>query len=902
MEIDPIDSDTDSKFSLSLLDDFHELDQFQDSEKHENLFNREIKIEKNYDDDEDFENANDCKNNKVIIKTEYDSDHENDKEHYDDVDDDNDNNVNDDNETTQTEDPLASSCQEEIDDEEEAKPSSSSSSNSNRAINSLSLTNQILFDGKYYTLKSKNAQFLVGACKLCQPNHIVRGSTFSSSNFRRHLKRYHGDWVVDELNEHILSERSRLDESYSPKKGNSILKEILEHKVTKKRSLPSSNSNNNPLTKGLTLTYQVLFDGHFYLLKYVSDKLLVANCLLCVPNRVVRGNFNSSSNFRAHLRRNHGEWTMDELNRRYCLKRTEMPEKHSNRRRLLYSPNEKPKIEKGTPTPPELIKTLIPIKISTSATSTSAEVATSSIKQVKTFNGKVLNYFLKSFVPLSAVESPEFWTMFDSEMPLISEEELIKQIKSKSMILKSKIISLLESVNYACTTIDSWSSKSHNYLAITCHWIDAVNLKRRSMALACKRFDNFISQNHAEAIFQATLSRYNLPMNKIVSNVTKNCYNFSQTFNDLNINTTFKPDVINENHSVPFQIKELLPYICYTNTLSIIATIDIPHVINSDRKLKLINDSTMKKVFQFLSLASSHPTLSPMMVDLKKPNVSKWNSIYNSIDYVLNFGKKYKFTELFQLIKCEPFTINEVKYLREYVKCLHPLAMAFERLQCEEGTYQGFILPTLLEMRKKCEKLLECNDIVMCKPILKTIILAKTKFQEFSKQSRHYLPAAFASLSHPFFKEKWLSYIDKTKRDKMRTLFIEAVKKENSKSSNVAAAGNSNQQVDNKNEQKIDDFYFGDESPENNAKECVSVELEALRYLGDERRELKMLDDYPAVKRVFLKHNTALSSSEPVEILFPFETRHHIARFGYLADEFFEERVLLSVNKNEFVL
>ncbi|XP_055836672.1 uncharacterized protein LOC129905263 [Episyrphus balteatus] len=678
------------------------------------------------------------------------------------------------------------------------------------------------------------------------------------------------------------------------------LKMLNDTKMLNETKSPLPKYSNDRMMKFLSLDNQILFDGKYFELLSNLHQHKIVICQLCQPCKELRGN--SSTHFRRHVKMRHGKAALTELNEYILLQKGRLRKnKHEIQMDLLSSTTSTSSTTTRRESTP------------TRTTTTSSEstilpkipkLDEESVEDKQTqFNTNVLNYFLRTLTPLNEVESSEFLALFDcstnARITRITQEELIKQIEMNFKTFRSKITAILENVDFVCITIDLWSSKFNHYFTITCHWLDAINFKRKSVALACKRFDDFSIKSSADIILKETLNNYNLPMDKIVSSISNNCYNFSQIFKDLNINTKVKGDTINENHTVPFQeeIKEFLPHTCNTSTLSSIVTIDIPNVINSDSSLKSIHELTLKKVFSFLSLASTHAEVSTILADLKNPDVSKWSSIYDSISSVLNLEEKSSFVELFEMVKLEPFSDEEVKYLREYVKCFKPLAMAFKRLECEQSTYQGFILPVLLEMRKECEKILESNEISVCRPILETIVgKSVTRFDKYFKPTPQLERLTIASISHPYFKEEWLSAIDQLEKNEGRTLFVNAVKFENSKS-NKKEANEVNQETE-KCREEIDDFYFGDDDPKHN-KSQLSVEIEALRYLSDERKDLKMLDDYPAVKQVFLKYNTALSSSEPFEKLFPYETRQYIARYENLEEELFEERVLLSVNKDE---
>jgi len=102
-----------------------------------------------------------------------------------------------------------------------------------------------------------------------------------------------------------------------------------------------------------------------------------------------------------------------------------------------------------------------------------------------------------------------------------------------------------------------------------------------------------------------------------------------------------------------------------------------------------------------------------------------------------------------------------------------------------------------------------------------------------------------------------------------------------------------------------EDDYFDDSDDENqnaapqNSTDIVS--LEVLTYLNYNDTSLQMLHRYPIMKKVFLKYNTALISSAPVERLFSFGSIILQGRRGSLTDRNFEKLLLLkamsSMNK-----
>jgi len=89
-------------------------------------------------------------------------------------------------------------------------------------------------------------------------------------------------------------------------------------------------------------------------------------------------------------------------------------------------------------------------------------------------------------------------------------------------------------------------------------------------------------------------------------------------------------------------------------------------------------------------------------------------------------------------------------------------------------------------------------------------------------------------------------------------------------------------------ESQSDDFYrFTSASASGSAPSDAKVA--GIQYLCDPSTDFKQLSFYPAMSRVFLKYNTTIPSSAPVERLFSAAGQIMLPRRNRLGDDTFEK-------------
>jgi len=93
------------------------------------------------------------------------------------------------------------------------------------------------------------------------------------------------------------------------------------------------------------------------------------------------------------------------------------------------------------------------------------------------------------------------------------------------------------------------------------------------------------------------------------------------------------------------------------------------------------------------------------------------------------------------------------------------------------------------------------------------------------------------------------------------------------------------------------DFYeYGSDSDvDQQTMGTAAAEMES--YLADKSTDLHCLKKFPIMKKLFVRYNTGLPSSAPVERLFSLGSQIMIARRNRLSDVHFEMLLLLRANK-----
>ena len=95
-------------------------------------------------------------------------------------------------------------------------------------------------------------------------------------------------------------------------------------------------------------------------------------------------------------------------------------------------------------------------------------------------------------------------------------------------------------------------------------------------------------------------------------------------------------------------------------------------------------------------------------------------------------------------------------------------------------------------------------------------------------------------------------------------------------------------------ETNSDEFYVIDDNGPSTSKSTVEIEI--LNYINSKNTNLDMLNNYHIIKMLFIKYNSILPSSAPVERMFSIATNINKPKRNKLNDTNFELLVLLKEN------
>lgn len=654
-----------------------------------------------------------------------------------------------------------------------------------------------------------------------------------------------------------------------------------------------------------------LFDGTFFIPENIRQKVIIAKCALCIPNTIlIRGPTNSTSNFLKHLKKKH-PGTVDKYNKNKAAAKNLTTTTIGTTTGQLPSP-------------------LIQSRITQSF---------SKKPNQSLFDVKLIRFVAETMSPISIIEHDSFKNLFtDFKVHIMTRKTFVKKIKHLYETKIDQIKSDLNKCDFVCTTADIWSARKRSFLGITCHWIEKETFQRKSAALACERFSDAHTFDRIAEKLHDVFTKFNLDVTKNVATVIDNGSNFVKSFKEFGIKTSIfdSVDPVREVEShdedvifVPLAEENTtaddysensdlnLPrhLSCASHTFNLLATTDVNFVINSSAIMRSRHTNILHKfsdLWKYASKPKSAEVLENVLGhSLIYPTVTRWNSFYDSISQILSISKENMNKLSDELQIKEPLKDADTGYLQEYCAILKPVAETVDFLQDESNTYFGYLIPSITSLQLKLQKVktnitLSRSASFILDHLIDRLNERFHQYLDFSEiESKE---AIIAAVTCPNVKFKWLtesvSSEFKINLESVKQAVIHAgVEFElQFKGSEDAKSPQELERTGN-----ISFFEFESETPENersstsetkDLKEKITrrVQLHLLQYLEDKRTTLPMLNDYPEIKTLFLRYNTIIPSSAPVERLFSFEGMINSPKRQQLSDELFQILVLLKAN------
>ncbi|KAI9554978.1 hypothetical protein GHT06_020267 [Daphnia sinensis] len=305
---------------------------------------------------------------------------------------------------------------------------------------------------------------------------------------------------------------------------------------------------------------------------------------------------------------------------------------------------------------------------------------------------------------------------------------------------------------------------------------------------------------------------------------------------------------------------------CASHTLNLIASVDID-LANFDHKTFPKRNALRQALSKMTalwnkigrSISAAEKCKEGFGIVLQTPKCpARWNSLYDSLS---SFLKNYKSLDVAHII----FRSLSIPYLH----CVKPLAAILDIFQGEKGCFLGIgiVLPLLTKLKKQLNQRMFPNLGPIRDKILSRV---QDRFGHLFIDENYLI----AACTHPFFKTNWIE--DSTKKEhvitKLKLLLSDAESPLSEKSAS-----------------STEDFL----SFATNNSTIKPNEVDY--FLADKDVSMEMLNRYPQIKSIFIKHNTAIPTSAPVERLFSQAALVLTVRRNKLSGSFLEILILFTI-------
>ncbi|KAK9534995.1 hypothetical protein VZT92_007403 [Zoarces viviparus] len=528
-----------------------------------------------------------------------------------------------------------------------------------------------------------------------------------------------------------------------------------------------------------------------------------------------------------------------------------------------------------------------------------AEIIAKCMTQAK-IDELIFNFIVEDCQSFYVLEQPGFRKLVSGltgGLKSMNRVTLFTKVDQGFSRMREELMAKLSSILYVCTTADIWTANNRSFFGMTCQWIDRHSLERKSAALGFARLQGRITHDTIAGRIHDIHVAYNIE-SKVQTTVTDNGSPFVSVFKEFALDSPERDDDIGfyENVSAVLEGEPeqdmllFLPTVqrCASHTLELIVTEDFWQAVSQGPMCQL-HYSTMAKVYSLWSKChhlqvgmDAAEAIGKMA--LVVPAVIRWNVEYCAVQKIVSLTEQ-ELTELGARLEVPRLQPEEMAFLKEYVTVFHPLAFALELFQAEQKCYLGLVIPTVLSLKNKLSE--QKDSANYFGDVIAAIVVAiDARFLELFASTE----AKIATATTPQFRLWWMAASD---REEMCSLLATEASQIDP---GVMIEANTTRSVSTI-ESEDDFFSYGSVKPAIQIQQRGVME-EIRKYVEGTGKSLECLQDFPRMKQLFLKYNTTLPSTAPIQRLFSQKGNLVTSQRNFLTDDYFERIQLLRYNSH----
>lgn len=537
-----------------------------------------------------------------------------------------------------------------------------------------------------------------------------------------------------------------------------------------------------------------------------------------------------------------------------------------------------------------------------------------------------------------------------------SKYKFTSQLESKFTTVKKTLREIICKERYVCITTDVWSSRAQSYLGVTIHLLN-TSFQRESYLLAFKELKNRQTYKELAEALNEVFEDYGIKIAQITNIVTDGGGSFCKMFKeygslpdatfennefdeessddnvDLDVIRPFMQDINGElfaseliDFDAPNKEKqktndELTNYLngnvqinppriempkqrrCVSHLLNLLSK-DFYKKLTGVAKLGLV--AVLSKLHSLWVLTHKNSRAKTICIDtlgkcLLVPCETRWNSQFDAVKRCLEPEIQPKLNKLIEALKkaeiepaknMELMDENDFLILENYIKVMEPVAISLDKMQAEYNGSQGFILPVLSSMKHHVSKLSQTTTIMLdFKQCMLSVI--DKRFDKYFPLTDIDKDLVVAAVTVPQFKTNFLPSDEEI-------IFAKSLLTTECKKIAIQNSIENDRNIEESSKDvPVDDFIVSYACNRNIRRNSIEsdVESEVARFLVDVRTQTEILNEYPNVKEAYLKFNTTLSSSAPVERVFSQSMMIFTPRRNRISAKHFEMALFLKVNR-----